>query len=148
MKKYLVLITLFFTSIISAQERISIGSYTHYNSKPDHGNEPFIFTYDNFTNEKIFYGIALFNNSFDQFSQYLYKGHVFQSRWNKLHYELTYGIIHGYKDKYQDRIPINTSDGIGLGIIPSAYYSYNKKSSVSLSLMGSAGVIVNYSYRF
>ena len=148
MKKYLVLVSLFFISFINAYDRISLGSYAHYNSKPEHDNKPFIFTYDSFINEKNFYGIALFNNSFGQFSQFLYKGHVIQSKSNNLHYELTYGIIHGYKDEYQDRIPINTSDGIGLGLIPSIYYSLNKKSSISLSIMGSAGLIVNYSFKF
>ena len=38
--------------------------------------------------------------------------------------------------EYQDRIPINTSDGIGLGLIPSIYYSF-----VNYILMGQ-GLIV------
>ena len=64
MKKYLVLVSLFFMSFINAYDRISLGSYAHYNSKPEHDNKPLIFTYDTFNNEKNFYGIALFNNSF------------------------------------------------------------------------------------
>lgn len=131
-----------------SENRMSIGTYTHFKSKPEHNNKPIIINYDYFYSNNEFYGLALFNNSFGQFSQYIYKGHKYDSRFNGIHYELSYGILHGYKGKYQDRIPINTQEGFGIGLIPSIYFSRNEKQSIALSLMGSAGLIFSYSRSF
>ena len=74
MKKYLVLVSLFFISFINAYDRISLGSYAHYTSKPEHDNKPFIFTYDTFNNEKNFYGIALIIIHLVSFLNFCIKG--------------------------------------------------------------------------
>lgn len=74
----------------------------------------------------------------------IYKGHQYESRFNNIHYEFTYGILHGYKDPFQDRIPINTEEGYGIGVIPSIIYAKDKSNYYGLSLMGDAGLIFSY----
>ena len=140
----LTFLCLFLSFQIYGSNRVSLGTYEHFNPKPNHQGNRVILSYDYFYSNSNFYGLALFNNSFDQFSQYIYKGHTYKSRFTNIHYELSYGIIHGYKGKYQDRIPINTEEGFGIGVIPSIYYD-NKGNLFGLSLMGGAGLIFSYS---
>ena len=147
-KNILLIISALFHLSLLSENRISLGTYTHFNSKPEHENDKIILNYDYFYSNNNFYGLALFNNSFGQFSQYIYKGHKFDSKFNKIHIEISYGILHGYKDKYQDRIPINTEEGFGIALIPSVYYTKNKNHFFALSLMGSAGLILSYAKKF
>jgi hypothetical protein len=155
MKKnvFLIIMALVHLDLLS-ENRISIATYSHFNSESEpekwwkSGNQnkkPIILSYDRFYSDSNFYGLALFNNSFGQFSQYIYKGHQYESRFNNIYYELSYGILHGYKDEYQDRIPINTEEGFGIGVIPSIIYSKGKNHYFGLSLMGDAGLIFSYS---
>ena len=150
---FLIIVTLFHFNLLS-EDRISIATYSHFNSESEsdewwksgnHDKEPIILSYDHFYLDSNFYGLALFNNSFGQFSQYIYKGHQYKSRFNNIYYEITYGILHGYKDEYQDRIPINTKEGFGIGVIPSIMYTKDKTNYLGLSLMGDAGLIFSYS---
>ena len=141
---FLIILALFHFNLLS-EDRITIATYSHFNPKPEHTNKPIILSYDRFYSDSNFYGLALFNNSFGQFSQYIYKGHKFESRFDDIHYELSYGILHGYKDEYQDRIPINTKEGFGIGAIPSIIYTRDKNQMFGVSLMGGAGLIFSYS---
>ena len=149
----LIIMTIFHLDILSA-DRISIATYSHFNSENEreewwksgnHNKEPIILSYDRFYSDSNFFGLALFNNSFCQFSQYIYKGHQYESRFDNVYYELTYGILHGYKDEYQDRIPINTEEGFGIGVIPSIIYTKDKIHYFGISLMGDSGLIFSYS---
>ena len=143
---FLIILALFHFDLLS-EDRISIATYSHFNPKPEHTNKPIILSYDRYYSDSNFYGLALFNNSFGQFSQYIYKGHKFESRFDNIHYELSYGILHGYKDEYQDRIPINTKEGFGIGAIPSIIYTRDKTQIFGVSLMGGAGLIFSYSIK-
>ena len=143
---FLIILALFHFNLLS-EDRITIATYSHFNPKPEHTNKPIILSYDRFYSDSNFYGLALFNNSFGQFSQYIYKGHKFESRFDNIHYELSYGILHGYKDEYQDRIPINTREGFGIGAIPSIIYTKDKTQIFGVSLMGVAGLIFSYSIK-
>ena len=149
----LIIMTIFHLDILSA-DRISIATYSHFNSENEreewwksgnHNKEPIILSYDRFYSDSNFFGLALFNNSFGHFSQYIYKGHQYESRFDNIYYELTYGILHGYKDEYQDRIPINTEEGFGIGVIPSIIYTKDKIHYFGISLMGDSGLIFSYS---
>lgn len=146
-----IIIALLHFNLLS-EDRLAVSAYAHFNSEPElawwksgnHNKEPIIVSYDRFYSDRNFYGLALFYNSFGQFSKYIYKGHQYESRFNNIHYELTYGILHGYKDPFQDRIPINTEEGYGIGVIPSIIYTKDKANYYGLSLMGDAGLIFSY----
>ncbi len=68
-------------------------------------------------------GMALFQNSFGQFSQYLFGGLVWRpiEEHQPFYIKLTAGPLHGYSGQYQDKIPGNSS-GVAPAIIPGIGY--------------------------
>lgn len=70
--------------------------------------------------ERQLAGLALFNNSFGQFTQYLYYGWRFQPFDSApgFYAKLTGGLIHGYREPYHKKIPFNHSSGWGVTAIP------------------------------
>ncbi len=56
-------------------------------------------------------GMALFQNSFGQFSQYLFGGLVWRpiEEHQPFYVKLTAGPLHGYTGQYQDKVPYNSS---------------------------------------
>jgi len=72
-------------------------------------------------------GFALFQNSFGQFSQYLYG--ALQWRPIKDHQpfyvKVSAGLVHGYEGQYKDKIPFNSS-GTAPAIIPSVGYCWTR----------------------
>jgi len=128
---------------------IGIGSYIHFNPNDDHTNRPIITTFELHKSNDWFYGISLFNNSFDQFSQYVYVGKTFKSERESLqnwHFKISGGLIYGYKDEYQDKIPLNGL-GIAPGILPSVGYKRaDSRWGVDLSLLGAAGLALTVNF--
>ena len=73
-------------------------------------------------------GAAAFRNSFDQPSQYIYIGKLWRP-WDNfplVHVKLTGGLLHGYKDQYKDRVPLNNESNIAPLILPSIGVSGNR----------------------
>jgi hypothetical protein len=68
-------------------------------------------------------GVALFQNSFGQFSQYVFGGLQWRpsEEHQPLYIKLTAGPLHGYEGQYRDKVPLNHY-GTGLAIIPSIGY--------------------------
>lgn len=101
---------------------LQLASYTHYKDSADYEGPPI---YGGAEVEKPggwFYGLGLFNNSYGQFSQYLYAGKQFDlyrlDNRTGLHLKLSGGFIHGYHDEQEDSLPVTIGD-IGPVIIPS-----------------------------
>jgi len=68
-------------------------------------------------------GVALFQNSFGQFSQYVFGGLVWRPIEDNqpFYIKLTAGPLHGYSGQYQNKIPYNSS-GVAPAIIPGIGY--------------------------
>jgi hypothetical protein len=68
-------------------------------------------------------GMALFQNSFGQFSQYIFGGLVWRPIEDQqpFYVKLTAGPLHGYSGQYQNKIPYNSS-GVAPAIIPGVGY--------------------------
>jgi hypothetical protein len=68
-------------------------------------------------------GMALFQNSFGQFSQYIFGGLVWRPIEDQqpFYVKLTAGPLHGYSGQYKDKIP-NNSSGVAPAIIPGIGY--------------------------
>jgi hypothetical protein len=68
-------------------------------------------------------GVALFQNSFGQFSQYVFGG----LQWRPIednqpfYVKLTAGPLHGYSGQYKNKLPYNSS-GVAPAIIPGVGY--------------------------
>lgn len=86
----------------------------HFDPEPDHVNDQNLLAIEaGFANAWIG-GLALFDNSFGQNTQFLYAARhwpLFQS--DHWYAKLMGGLMHGYKEPYEDKIPFN-----GLGIAP------------------------------
>ncbi len=91
-------------------------------------------------------GYSFFNNSFGQKSHYLYAGYwwpigAFGPNW---YAKLTGGVLYGYKEPYEDKVPFN-HNGISPGIVPALGYKAGR-FNVQLNLLGGAGVMVTMGY--
>ena len=91
-------------------------------------------------------GYSYFNNSFGQKCHYLYGGKSWplgerDSRW---YFKLTGGVIAGYKDPYEEKLPVN-SNGVGLAIIPGLGYRMNR-FNIQANLLGVNGLMITFGY--
>jgi hypothetical protein len=101
-------------------------------------------------NERYFAGAAFFSNSFGQPTQYVYVGAKFRPEPSmpKLFTKISAGVIHGYKPPYDKKIPINTSSGWGLGVIPSIGWDFNDQFAAQLNVLGAAGLMLQMNATF
>ena len=99
--------------------------------------------------ERSLAGLALFDNSFGQFSQYLYVGQEWdlaKFAGGDLFVNATFGLLHGYKEPYEDKIPFNRF-GIAPVIIPTLGWRY-RHASVFASVLGANGFLFGASWAF
>jgi hypothetical protein len=70
-------------------------------------------------------GLSLFQNSFGQFSEYLYGALQWRplENYQPFYIKVSAGLLHGYEGKYQNKIPLNSS-GTAPAIIPSVGYCW------------------------
>jgi len=91
-------------------------------------------------------GFSYFNNSFGQKSQYVYGGkwwpaHESGQGW---YFKLTGGVILGYKEPYEDKIPYN-HNGVAPGVVPSLGFKVNR-GNVQLNLLGTNALMITFGY--
>lgn len=99
--------------------------------------------------ERSLAGLALFDNSFGQFSQYLYVGQEWdlaKFAGGDLYVNATFGLLHGYKDPYADKIPFNRL-GTAPVIIPTLGWRFGQ-FSVFASVLGANGFLFGGSWAF
>jgi hypothetical protein len=115
----------------------------HFSYNPEHNDHQHLIEAEENISGQWLAGVSLFDNSFDQSSQYVYGGYKFRplESAQPLYLKLTAGIVHGYRGQYQDKIPLN-SYGFAPAIIPSLGYCLNRFCS-ELVVFGAAGVMVN-----
>jgi len=102
-----------------------------------------------FDSTRATFGLAVFNNSFGQFSQYAYWGQIWdlkQAGPGTIYGKLTVGVLHGYKGDYQDKVPLNKF-GYSPAIVPTIGYRIEKVSG-ELALLGGNGLIFMVTYTF
>lgn len=122
------------------------GPYLHYRDDEEYEGPPLFFGIEYYRDERWLAGASVFQNSYGQFSQYLYFGKTFRplDRYPYLHIKLTGGVIHGYGGKHHDTLPVRWGDSWGLGVIPTIGYKKDRfgfdfaflKASGLLFLMG------------
>ncbi len=127
---------------------LSGASYIHFSQSENHQGPPVLFSAEIQKPSKLYYGLSLFNNSFGQFSQYLFVGKEFRldQYVSGMRSKISVGLIHGYKDEYQNKIPFNDL-GIAPAIIPGIGYQ-KKKWGFDVYLMGAAGLLFDVGYEF
>ena len=131
-----------------AEWRFQTSLYTHHwSSDPDHVSNSKMLGLEFETTTKWIYGFAYFQNSFGQPSQYLYAGYswpLFKTDW--AYFKLTGGVLHGYKEPYEDKIPMN-SLGVAPAIVPAFGFKYKRVIS-EIQILGTAAVTLTVGFTF
>lgn len=119
------------------------GTYYHYggNDDPNYAGTHIVLKLDAVKENDWLYGLSLFDNSFGQFSQYIYGGKRwnYHGAWEGFNTKITMGLMHGYKGRFKDKIPLND-----LGTAPALLLSIGYKQGgygVDLTFFGAAGLL-------
>jgi hypothetical protein len=94
-------------------------------------------------------GLSLFDNSYGQFSQSVYGG--LEWDWTRagggdVFLAVSAGLVHGYKEPYEDKLPLNSALGVGLILVPSIGWQ-RERLGLAASLAGST-ITLRISYSF
>jgi hypothetical protein len=112
----------------------------HFHPSPQHVNHQRMVNVEYQRADDWLGGVAVFNNSFGQPSQYLYLGRQWRPfSAQAVHLKLTGGLLHGYKGEFRDKIPFNQS-GVAPVLLPSIGYSTRRFTS-ELILFGTNGML-------
>lgn len=117
----------------------------HFQPDPEHNNDTWLTGLELESAERWLVGAVYFRNSFYQHSGYIYAG----KRWfpdvlpENVYVKLTGGLLLGYNEPYDNKIPLNHRDGIGLGVLPAVGYQF-ERANVQLVLLGTAGLMVTF----
>jgi hypothetical protein len=118
----------------------------HFNSDPAHAKYSWLVGAELQTPSRWLAGYSYFNNSFDQKSHYIYGGYTWNisDRAPNWYAKLTGGVILGYKEPYEDKIPFN-HNGVAPGVVPALGYKFDRYN-VQLNLLGTAGFMITAGY--
>ena len=132
----------------AGQRHLYISLYTtHYDPEPDHVNDQNMLGFEFGMKGDRLWGFALFDNSFGQDSQYLYMGKKWDIRGSeRWYFKLTGGVLHGYKEPYDDKIPFNGL-GVAPAVVPAVGYRY-KNLFAEFAQLGFAAGMINVGMRF
>src|SRR6266568_744500 len=113
----------------------------HFHSDPAHVNKQKLILGEWNITEQWLLGASVFDNSFGQRSEYVYGGWRFRplERAQPFYLKISAGLVHGYKDPYRDKIPLNHS-GVAPVIVPSLGYCFNRICS-EVVVFGGAGLL-------
>ncbi len=119
----------------------------HYGSSADYHGTPWLLGAEYLRSDRYLLGYAYFNNSFDQRSHCIYGGRTWKvgseatSYW---YFKLTGGVIIGYREPYEDKIPFN-HNGVAPGIVPGIGYQFGRFNA-QVNVLGSAGLMFTFGY--
>ena len=128
--------------------RVAFSLYTkHFDPDPDHVNDQNLVAVEAGFNNDWLAGIAVFDNSFGQNSQFLYAGYSWPiMRSDYWYVKLMGGLLHGYKEPYEDKIPLNGL-GVAPAIVPALGFRY-RRVFAEANLGGLAVVTLIAGFRF
>jgi len=128
--------------------RFQTSLYTkHWDPDPEHVNNSKLLSIEFEEASGWLYGFAHFDNSFGQPSQYLYAGRswpLFKTDW--AYFKVTGGLLHGYKEPYEDKIPLN-----GLGVAPAIVPTFGlkyKRVLTEVQILGLSAITVTAGFSF
>ena len=128
---------------------LQAGPYVyHRNYDPNHNNEPRLVGVEWESASRWELGASYFKNSFYQPCMYIYAGRrwFLRSPDNGLYFKLSGGPLYGYKEPYEDKIPVN-DNGFGLAILPAIGYQH-RRANAQLVILGTAGLMLTFGYDF
>ena len=90
--------------------------------------------------DRTHFGASVFDNSYGQFSQSVYAGLEWDWRAlgaGQLFFSLSPGLVHGYKEPWENRVPLNKALGVGVVVVPAIGWQA-ERLGFAISLAGSA----------
>lgn len=127
------------------EKKVSLmfGPYTHhFTYDVEHKDSVMVGIEREHTDAKLD-GVILFTNSFGQPSVYIYPwGGVYHALGGikGLSFKWTAGLMYGYVDPYQDKVPFNYK-GFSPAIVPALAYEFTPGWSAQIDLLGTAGLM-------
>jgi len=122
--------------------RLMGSPYTfHFSSDPDH--EPvYMIGLERQRSDGWVWGGTYFSNSFGQPSGYVYLGEkvIGFSPIDKLFFQWTAGVMYGYKDPYEHKVPLNYK-GFSPGVTLGLGWQFTREVSVQAIALGTAGMM-------
>lgn len=118
----------------------------HYHHDPEHADYSWIVGAEWQSPSRWLVGASYFNNSFNQKCQYFYFGKSWplESIDSNLYFKLTGGVLLGYKEPYENKIPYN-NNGVAPGVVPALGYRFGD-FNVQINLLGTAAVAFTVGY--
>lgn len=123
------------------------GTYTHFSNSESYQGASLLVGIEVVKPNDHVYGLALFNNSFDQFSQYIFYGKIFRYKDTNIHGKITAGLIHGYKGEHRDNLYFNKQLGVAPVIVPGIGYQKNRWG-IDVYLLATQGLLLGIGYQF
>ena len=128
---------------------VQVGAYDHYGNKEKYKGRPLFGGIEYHRKDRLIIGFSIFNNSFDQFSQYAYVGKAYHP-WQKhpaFRFKLTIGVAHGYEGENHKVLPIRWGDAWGVGLVPTIGYQRDRLG-VDLGLLSASGLMLLVGFTF
>ncbi|MES2877587.1 MAG: hypothetical protein V4713_04125 [Pseudomonadota bacterium] len=129
------------------QWRLLFSPYTyHYTYDPEHKDVVMIGLEHEFPDASLD-GLSLFKNSFGQDSAFIYPwGHIYRGIGgiNPLSFKWTAGLLYGYVEPYENKVPLNYK-GFSPGVIFGLAYEFRPGWSAQLNFLGTAAVMFQIS---
>jgi hypothetical protein len=123
----------------------------HFNPSSEHAEFAWLVGLEWQSPSRWLVGASYFNNSFDQKCQYIYFGKSWSldrisknSYFKNMYFKLTGGVLLGYKEPYENKIPLN-NNGVAPGVVPGLGYQFGD-FNVQLNLLGGAGIMFTFGY--
>jgi len=118
----------------------------HFNKGPEHTGDPWLVGVEWQDRSRWLAGYSYFNNSFDQKCHYIYGGYSwgFSDRHPNWYLKVTGGLLYGYKEPFEDKLPVNYN-GLAPVIIPGLGYKVDR-FNVQLNILGANGFMLTFGY--
>ncbi len=118
----------------------------HYNPSSEH-SPVWLVGVQRIRKSRDIAGIAYFSNSFQQPSVFIYPwGKIYRNflGQQKVFAQWGAGLLYGYRDPYEDKVPFN-HNGYSPGYIISFGYEFDNRIQTKLNLLGTAGIMFQVS---
>jgi hypothetical protein len=123
----------------------------HFSEGPEHAGHPWLIGVEWQDKSRWLAGFSYFNNSFNQKCEYIYAGYTFpldeifkRESLKNWYVKVTGGLIYGYKEPFEDKLPVNYN-GIAPVIIPGLGYKFDR-FNVQVNLLGANGLNFSIGY--
>ena len=128
---------------------LQAGAYVHLDHNDDYSGAPLFASIEHHRANNWFGGLSAFNNSYGQFTQYLYLGKKLHP-WNshpEVRIKLSAGVAHGYRGEHHDTLPIRWGGSWGLAFVPAIGYQKDRVG-YDVVILKASGLLFLVGYEF